>query len=149
MANIQCCDMHTHAIVQREKDNKVVLILLDNFINFWKVVKVNDIATFKINKDSRKADRRKVLVFGEFLINKSFNKFILFILLKERKMYVSINCKCYKKNFSMKINCLKINKASITWIIKTTRMSFLIFVEDISEMASGEYFIFSLVFTGR
>jgi hypothetical protein len=66
IANVQCSDMHTHAIVQREKDNKVVLVSLDSFINFGKVVKVNEIATYKANKDSRKADRGKVLVFGEF-----------------------------------------------------------------------------------
>lgn len=65
IANAQCSELHTHAIVRREMDNKVVLIPLENFINFGKVVKVNDTATFKIKKDSRKADRGKVLVFGE------------------------------------------------------------------------------------
>ncbi len=71
-ANVQCSDLHTHAIVQKEKDNKVIMIPLDSFVNFGKTIKVNEIATFKANKDSRKADRGKVLLFGELLIIQSF-----------------------------------------------------------------------------
>jgi hypothetical protein len=114
IVNAQCSDLDTHAIVQRESDNKVVLIPLENFINFGKIVKVNDIATFKIKKDSRKADRGKVLVFGEAPINKYINKFTLFILLKVRKKTASINYKCCKKNFLVKMKHLKILKASLS-----------------------------------
>ena len=76
IANAQCSDLDTHAIVQRETDKKVVLIPLENFINFGKVIKVNDTATFKGNKDSRKVDRGKVLVFGESLVHKYIIKLI-------------------------------------------------------------------------
>ncbi|CAF4288628.1 unnamed protein product [Rotaria socialis] len=64
IANVQCSAEHTHAIVQRQKDNKVVLIPLERFVNFGKTVKVNEIATYKEKEDSRKADRGKVLIFG-------------------------------------------------------------------------------------
>jgi len=64
IANIQCSEEHTHAIVRREKDNKVVLVPLDYFINFGKTVKVNETATYKTSTDSRKSDRGKVLLFG-------------------------------------------------------------------------------------
>ncbi len=64
IANFQCSEEHTHAIVQREKDNKVILVPLEYFINFGKTVKVNQTATFKSNVDSRKSDRGKVLLFG-------------------------------------------------------------------------------------
>ncbi|CAF3377617.1 unnamed protein product [Rotaria socialis] len=63
IANVQCSAEHTHAIVQRQKDNKVVLIPLERFVNFGKTVKVNEIATYKEKEDSRKADRGKVLIF--------------------------------------------------------------------------------------
>ena len=75
IANVQCSNLHTHAIVQREKDKKVVMVSLESFINFGKVVKVNDIATYKTSNDSRKADRGKVLLFGEFVVIQSFNRF--------------------------------------------------------------------------
>ncbi|UJR18427.1 hypothetical protein I4U23_005332 [Adineta vaga] len=63
-ANIQCSEQHTHAVVRREKDDKVILVPLNNFINFGKTVKVNEIATYKGSADSRKSDRGKVLIFG-------------------------------------------------------------------------------------
>ncbi|CAF1663911.1 unnamed protein product [Adineta ricciae] len=63
-ANVDCSEEHTHAIVRREKDKKVVLVPLNNFINFGKTVKVNEIATYKGIIDSRKSDRGKVLLFG-------------------------------------------------------------------------------------
>jgi len=124
IANAQCSDLDTHAIVQRETDNKVVLIPLESFINFGKVIKVNDTATFKMKKDSRKADREKVLVFGEILVKKYINKFTLFISFKGQKRCASINCKYCKKDFLMKIKRVKIQKASFSSIIKTIRMSF-------------------------
>ncbi|CAF3847044.1 unnamed protein product [Rotaria sp. Silwood1] len=64
IANAQCADTHTHAIVQREKDKQIMLVPLDSFINFGKVVKAHEIATYKSNKDSRKTERGKVLLFG-------------------------------------------------------------------------------------
>ena len=64
IANIQCSEEHTHAIIQRQQDNKFILVPLDSFINFGKTVKVNETATFKVKKDSRKAERGKVLRFG-------------------------------------------------------------------------------------
>jgi hypothetical protein len=147
IANAQCSDLDTHAIVQRQTDNKVVLIPLENFINFGKVIKVNDTATFKVKNDSRKVDRGKVLVFGEILVNKYIKKFILFILFKGRKKCVLINYKYCRKTFPMKINHMKIQKASCSRIIKIIRMSFLFFVGHISKITSGEYCILSLIFT--
>lgn len=64
-ANFQCSESHTHAIVQKEKDNKIILVPLKKFINFGKTIKVNEMATFKLNSDSRKPDRGKILLFGE------------------------------------------------------------------------------------
>ena len=112
IASAKCPDLDTHAVVQRETDNKVVLIPLESFINFGKVIKVNDTATFKIKKDSRKADRGKVLVFGEILVNRYIDKFTLFISLKGQRRCVSINCKKCKKDFPMKIKRVIIQKAS-------------------------------------
>jgi hypothetical protein len=68
IASAQCADTHTHAIIQREKDKKVILVPLENFINFGKVVKVRETATFKSDKDSRKTERGKVLLFGKYVI---------------------------------------------------------------------------------
>lgn len=127
IANAQCSDLDSHAIVQRDTDKKVVLVPLENFINFGKVIKVNDTATFKIKKDSRKADRGKVLVFGEILVNRYIDQFTFFISLKEQRRCVSINCKYCKKDFLMKIKRVKIQKASFSSIIKTIRMNFLSF----------------------
>ncbi|CAF2833266.1 unnamed protein product [Rotaria sp. Silwood2] len=64
IAVVQCPEEHTHAIVQREKDNKVILVPLDCFINFGKTVKVNETATYRSTTDSRKSERGKVLLFG-------------------------------------------------------------------------------------
>ncbi|CAF2873095.1 unnamed protein product, partial [Rotaria sp. Silwood2] len=64
IANVQCSEDHTHAIVQREKDNKVILVPLDCFINFGKTVKVSETATYKSTMGSRKSERGKVLLFG-------------------------------------------------------------------------------------
>ncbi|CAF1490793.1 unnamed protein product, partial [Rotaria sp. Silwood1] len=64
IANVQCSGDHTHAIVQREKVNKVILVPLDCFINFGKIVKANETATYKLTTDSRKSERGKVLLFG-------------------------------------------------------------------------------------
>ncbi|CAF3685563.1 unnamed protein product, partial [Rotaria socialis] len=71
IANVQCSAEHTHAIVQRQKDNKVVLIPLERFVNFGKTVKVNEIATYKEKEDSRKADRGKVLIFANAISSSS------------------------------------------------------------------------------
>ncbi|CAF1516201.1 unnamed protein product, partial [Adineta steineri] len=62
--NIQCEEEHTHALIRREKDKKIVLVSLDYFINFGKTIKVNETATYKPNADSRKSERGKVLLFG-------------------------------------------------------------------------------------
>ena len=72
IANVQCSEEHTHAIIQREKDNKVILVPLHCFINFGKTVKVNETATYKSSADSRKSDRGKVLLFGQFCSSSKF-----------------------------------------------------------------------------
>ncbi|CAF2065112.1 unnamed protein product [Rotaria magnacalcarata] len=64
IASAQCADTHTHAIIQKEKDKKIILVPLHSFINFGKVVKVHETATYKSDKDSRKTERGKVLLFG-------------------------------------------------------------------------------------
>lgn len=64
IANVQCSIEHIHAIVQRQKDNKIILLPLERFINFGKTIKVNETATYKAKEDSRKVDRGKVLIFG-------------------------------------------------------------------------------------
>ncbi|CAM2726227.1 unnamed protein product [Rotaria socialis] len=64
IASSQCADTHTHAIIQKEKDKKIILVPLHSFINFGKVVKVHETATYKSDKDSRKTERGKVLLFG-------------------------------------------------------------------------------------
>ncbi|CAF4141395.1 unnamed protein product [Rotaria magnacalcarata] len=64
IASAQCADAHTHAIIQKEKDKKIILVPLHSFINFGKVVKVHETATYKSDKDSRKTERGKVLLFG-------------------------------------------------------------------------------------
>ena len=58
-ASAQCADTHTHAVIQRDKDKKTMLVPLGSFINFGKVVKVNETATFKSDKDSPKNRTRK------------------------------------------------------------------------------------------
>ena len=70
--NVQCSEEHTHAIVQRNKDNRVILIPLSCFVNFGKMVKVNEIATYKEDEDSRKLARGKVLLFGQYSISTIF-----------------------------------------------------------------------------
>lgn len=67
IASAQCAQDHTHAIIQRQKDNKIILVSLDSFINFGKVVKVHETATYKSDKDSRKTERGKVLLFGKYI----------------------------------------------------------------------------------
>ena len=42
-------------------------------------MKANETATYKAKKDSRKADRGKVLVFGKFQTTKIFGALFLFV----------------------------------------------------------------------
>lgn len=94
IASVQCSSEHTHAIVQRHKDKKVILVPLNCFVNFGKTVKLNESATYKIDEDSRKVDRGKVLIFGWFAIYSLYTYISNFIfLLKELKNYVWNNCK--------------------------------------------------------
>ena len=78
-ASAQWADTQTHAVIQRDKHKKIMLAPLGSFINFGKVVKVNETATFKSDKDSRKTERRKVLLVGKQVITYSFNTSSLFI----------------------------------------------------------------------
>jgi len=68
IASAQCADDDTHAIVQRETDKQILLVPLNTFINFGKVVKVGEMATFKNAMEPRKSERGKVLVFGIIII---------------------------------------------------------------------------------
>lgn len=79
IADARCGANDTHAIVQREKDNQVLVVPLKSFINHGKVIKVGETATFKIHKESR-ADRGKIVLFGIYLIVQDFYKVFLFHL---------------------------------------------------------------------
>jgi hypothetical protein len=88
IASVQCADTHTHAIIQREKDKKIILVPLDNFINFGKVVKVNETATYKSNKDVRKTERGKVLLFGKCVITYSYNTSFFYSIIGTEELCV-------------------------------------------------------------
>ena len=120
-ANIDCSEEHTHAVVRREKDKKVVLVSLNNFVNFGKTVKVNEIATYKGSADSRKSDRGKVLLFGELLNIEPFSRItVLLTSFKVPRTCVLRSFNFYKKILSKKNIFRKNHRVNATILIHTS-----------------------------
>ena len=59
----------THMIIQRENDNEMILLPVTHLVNSSVTrIKLNNTATFKVDLNSRKQERGRILQLGEYLI---------------------------------------------------------------------------------